>query len=427
LNVLVVGGGAREHALVWSLSRSASIGTLSALPGNPGIAALARCHDGDVLDRERVAAVAREMSAHLVVIGPEAPLAAGLADELRAQGFAVFGPSRGAARLESSKIFAREFMQRHGVPSARFESFSTATEALLALEGAAYPCVVKADGLAAGKGAIVCRDRASAVSAVRRMLERREFGAAGERILVEEFLEGEEVSVLALTDGRRVVELCPAQDHKAVFDGDEGPNTGGMGAYAPWTGGGSEFLAEVRRRILVPVIEGMAREGTPMIGCLYAGLMATATGPRVIEFNCRFGDPETEVLLPLLRTDLASLLLSCAEGRLEETGLDIAQQAAVGVMVCAGGYPGAYTTGHEICGLEEAEALDDVVIFHAGTARGPRGELRTAGGRVVCATAVAATLSAARERAYEAADRVRFEGRHLRRDIGARPATLHRR
>jgi len=353
----------------------------------------------------------------LVVVGPEAPLAAGLSDRLVSAGIPAFGPCQAAARIESSKIFAREFMDRHAIPSAGFVAFDDPMTAVKHLEGADFPLVVKADGLAAGKGAVVCKDRESATRAIRDMLEAHVFGEAGNRILIEEFLRGEEVSVFALCDGERVLPMLPSQDHKAVYDGDEGPNTGGMGAYVPWRHGAPEFVREVVETVLRPTVRGLAEEAAPYRGCLYAGLMATGDGPRVVEFNCRFGDPETQPLLPLLDEDLGELLLACAEGRLDDRPLAWRQDASLAVVLASGGYPGSYETGLPITGVGDAEAQDGVTVFHAGT-RIVDDQLVTAGGRVLAVTATAPTLDAAREVAYAAAARIQFDGSHMRRDIG---------
>ncbi len=415
--VLIVGSGAREHALGWACARDGA--RVVSMPGNPGLAAIGDCRTGAPTDADRVSEVAGDVGADMVLIGPEAPLAAGVADRVRADGFAVFGPSRAAARMESSKRFAREFMVRHGIPGARFASFDALGPALAHLDEVGLPCVIKADGLAAGKGVVVCHDRRTAETALTSMLDGGVFGDAGRRVLIEECLVGEEVSVFGITDGHRIVSWTPSQDHKPVFDGDRGPNTGGMGAYAPWHRTDATFESEVRRRILEPTIAGMAAEGFPMQGCLYAGLMVTDDGPRVVEFNCRFGDPETEVVLPLHADGALGLLMSAARGELDPTARVARDGAAVSVVLASGGYPGSYETGVPISG-HEAVAADDVLVFHAGTARGSDGVLSTAGGRVLAVTALGPTIEAARDRAYDAADRIAFAGKHARRDIAAK-------
>ncbi len=417
MRVLIIGGGGREHAIGWALARARSVSDILSLPGNPGLAELGECIAGSASDSDAVVTLARERRVDLVVVGPEAPLAAGLSDRLVSAGIPAFGPCQAAARIESSKIFAREFMDRHAIPSAGFVAFDDPMTAVKHLEGADFPLVVKADGLAAGKGAVVCKDRESATRAIRDMLEAHVFGEAGNRILIEEFLRGEEVSVFALCDGERVLPMLPSQDHKAVYDGDEGPNTGGMGAYVPWRHGAPEFVREVVETVLRPTVRGLAEEAAPYRGCLYAGLMATGDGPRVVEFNCRFGDPETQPLLPLLDEDLGELLLACAEGRLDDRPLAWRQDASLAVVLASGGYPGSYETGLPITGVGDAEAQDGVTVFHAGT-RIVDDQLVTAGGRVLAVTATAPTLDAAREVAYAAAARIQFDGSHMRRDIG---------
>jgi len=419
VKVLVLGGGGREHALGLALHRSPSVTALHALPGNPGLDAIASLHPGDVTDGARVREVVREQAIDLVVIGPEAPLAAGVADLLRDDGVAVFGPSRKAAAIEASKGFARAFMDRHGIPGAGFAVFDDADAALAHVSTVPLPTVVKADGLAAGKGVVVAHERAEAEAAVRSMMADDRFGEAGRRVVIEEFLVGEEVSVFALTDGEHVVTLAPSQDHKAALDGDRGPNTGGMGAYAPWVHTSDAFEREVVDRVVRPAVRGLAAEGTPFVGCLYAGLMITADGPRVVEFNARLGDPETQVVLPLLEDDLGRLLHDAATGSLEERPLRRRPGAAVTIVLASGGYPGSYEKGVPIHGIDEAGG-DDVWVVHAGTVRDPDGTLRTAGGRVLSVTAVGSDVAAARARAYAAVERVRFEGAHARTDIAAR-------
>jgi len=420
-NILVVGSGGREHALAWKLRQSPRCGRLLAAPGNAGIAAVAECRPVPVADHEAMTALARA-EADLVVIGPEVPLAEGLADRLRAAGLAVFGPSAAAARIESSKAYARALMARLGVPQPRFGSFTDVPAAQRHLDdleaGGARAAVVKASGLAAGKGALVCDSLAEAREAVRDLMLGGALGAAGEEVVIEERLQGEEASLFVLTDGRAAVPLPAAQDYKRALDGDRGPNTGGMGCYAPAPLLTPALVEEAMRTIVRPVLRGLAEDGAPFRGCLYAGLMLTAAGLRVIEFNCRFGDPETQVVVPLLEEDLVDLLAAVAEECLEERPLRLRPGCAVGVVLASGGYPGAYETGRPIEGLREAEALG-TLVFHAGTAsRG--GEVVTAGGRVLNVTAVRDTFAAAADAAYAGAGAIRFEGMHYRRDIAAR-------
>jgi phosphoribosylamine---glycine ligase len=405
VNVLVVGSGGREHALAWQLGRSPELGELHAAPGNPGIAGLGTCHPVRADDAETLLDLSRQLGIDLVVVGPEAPLVAGLADELRHAGVAVFGPSAAAARIEGSKSFAKEVMRSAGIP--------TAAE----LDGPWAPCVVKADGLAAGKGVFVCPTQAEAEAAWARAKE------LGDRVVVEELLEGEEVSVFALSDGAEALGLAPAQDFKRLRDGDEGPNTGGMGSYSPVPALSAEEVEELVDAVHRPVLADLAARGRPYQGLLYAGLMLTADGPRVLEFNCRFGDPETQAILPRLEGDLLPALAAAAEGSLTGIELAASADAAVSVVLASPGYPDAPETGIPLGGIEEAEA-DGALVFHAGTAR--RGEaLVSAGGRVLNVTALGATVTEARERAYRAAERIEFPGVHYRRDIAAKAVNVH--
>jgi len=404
MNVLVVGSGGREHALAWKLEQSGDLGELHAAPGNPGIARHATCHPVHAEDAESLLGLCRQCGIELVVIGPEAPLVSGVADELRHGGVTVFGPSAAAAQIEGSKSFAKDVMMSAGVPMAR------------ELVEPVAPCVIKADGLAAGKGVFVCRTDAEAEAAWPRAR------ALGDRVVVEELLEGEEVSLFALCDGAEAVTLPAAQDAKRLRDGDEGPNTGGMGAYAP-----VPFLSTRDREELVeavhrPVLAELARRGNPFVGLLYAGLMLTEDGPRTLEFNCRFGDPETQAILPLLEGDLLETLAGAAGGDLAGASVDVADGAAATVVVAAPGYPDAPEVGGALSGLEEAEAAG-ALVFHAGTALRD-GTLLSAGGRVVNVTAVAPALTAARERAYAAVDHIRLDGAQFRTDIGAKAVAL---
>lgn len=419
MKVLVVGKGGREHAIVHGLSRSPSVTTICAAPGNPGIARDGECVP-ELTEPHAIAQWAEAQAVDLVFIGPENYLAAGLVDELEARGVKAVGPRQGAARLESSKIFAKELMARRGVPTASFAAFDDAGEALRHVgtlpEG---PVVVKADGLAAGKGVIVCRDRREAEGAVRRLMEEEAFGSAGRRIIVEEFLQGEEASLLAFTDGETILPLLSAQDHKRLGDGDTGPNTGGMGAYSPAPVLGDEVAQAVIRDIMRPVIEELAAIGHPYRGVLYAGLMLTSEGPKVLEFNCRLGDPETQAVLPLLETDLGEVGQAVAEGRLHEITLRWRPGSAACVVVAAPGYPDDPVTGDPISGLDEVEGMDDVLVFHAGTAQRD-GRIVTAGGRVLGVTGIGATLQEALGRAYDGVARIAFPGMQYRRDIGSK-------
>ncbi len=421
MKVLVVGGGGREHALTWRLAADPEVTALDCAPGNAGIAALARCHEVKADDLDAIARLADELDVDLVVVGSEAPLVAGLADVLQARRRRVFGPTASAARLEGSKAFAKEVMQRAGVPTAAAGSFTEVEKAVAFVDELGGRAVVKADGLAAGKGVIVAEHRDTAVAAIEDCLERRAFGDAGRTVVVEELLEGPEISAFALCDGANVLPLTLAQDHKRAGDGDTGPNTGGMGAYSP-VPIVDALEEEVWATCVRPALEAMAGLGAPYRGVLFAGLMLTADGPKVLEYNCRFGDPETQVLMPRLATGPASLFAACADGDLGDARAEWRGDAAVAVVMASGGYPGSYATGVPIEGVDDADALAGVTVFHAGTARDADGRLVTAGGRVVAVSATGGDVAAARERAYAGVDLIRFEGAHARRDIAARAA-----
>jgi phosphoribosylamine--glycine ligase len=419
LRVLLVGGGGREHALAWKLAQSPSLGQLYAAPGNPGIAAVAECVPIAADRVADLAAHAERARIDLAVIGPEVPLAAGVVDQLAARGIPAFGPTRAAAELESSKAFAKALFARHGIPTARFGTFDRPAPAREFVRELGGRAAVKADGLAAGKGVVLCREPGEADRAIDDMLERRVFGASGARIVVEELLEGEELSVFALTDGDLVCPMGAAQDHKAVFDGDRGPNTGGMGCYSPPPALDAALHARIVDTVLRPTVRAMAAEGRPYRGVLYAGLMLTAAGPRVIEYNVRFGDPECQVLAVRLADDLLPLCRAVAEGKGLPEAVAWRPESAVCVVVASGGYPGAHTTGHPIEGLDRAAARPGVIVFHAGTAMRD-GRVVTAGGRVLGVTATAADIPSAIRAAYGAVADVHFEAMHFRRDIGHR-------
>jgi phosphoribosylamine--glycine ligase len=399
VKVLLVGSGGREHALAWKLTQAPELDELHAAPGNPGIAALGRCHPVRAEDGEGLLTLARSLEADLVVVGPEAPLVAGVADELRHVGVPVFGPSSGAARIEGSKSFAKDVMEAAGVPTA--ESLSIARP----------PCVIKADGLAAGKGVFVCHDQAQLDIALHAA------ASFGDAIVIEELLEGEEISVFALCDGARALALPVVQDFKRAEDGDTGPNTGGMGSYSPVAGFGPAEIEEILDSVHRPVLAELAARGAPFVGVLFAGLMLTDDGPRVLEFNCRFGDPETQSLLPRVDGDLLGALTRAASGDLSSVDLQVADSAAVTVVLAAGEYPAANDVGSPIQGIEDAEQ-SGAIVFHAGTAL--KGDhLVTNGGRILGVTATGGTVAAARERAYAACDHISFPGRHYRSDIAA--------
>jgi len=417
MRVLVIGSGGREHALAWGLSRSPGLGELHAAPGNPGIAGLATCHDVAVDDLLGLTELATELRIDLAVIGPEAPLVAGLADRLEAAGITCFGPSAAAAAIEGSKAFAKEVMDAAGVPTASFAICDTPAAAQLAIAEAEGDVVIKADGLAAGKGVFVCESVAEAERAVKACLIDRRFGGAGARVLIEQRLSGPEVSLLALCDGERVLPLAPARDYKRALDGDRGPNTGGMGCISPVPGLDAATVEQVLETVHRPVIADLAGRGAPFRGCLYAGLMLTDDGPRVLEFNARWGDPETQVLVPRLRGDLLDALLRAATGRLAGAALEVAGEACATVVLAARGYPDAPESGAVIEGLDEAGAVEGVTVFHAGTAARD-GDVVVAGGRVLNVSAVGSDLAGARDRAYRGAAEIAFDGMQLRHDIG---------
>jgi phosphoribosylamine---glycine ligase len=420
MRVLLVGSGGREHALAWALARSPLLGELHAAPGNPGIGTLARLHPVPVSDLEGLTRLAVDLAVDLVVVGPEAPLVAGLVDRLSAAGIAAFGPSAAAAQIEGSKTFAKSVMAAAGVPTARFAVCDTVSAAQAAIAEAEGGVVVKADGLAAGKGVVVCSSTREAHDAVAAALVDERFGAAGRRVLIEERLEGPELSLLALCDGEHVIPLAPARDYKRAGDGDRGPNTGGMGCISPVPGVEADMVAEIVARVHRPVVNELARRGAPFRGCLYAGLMLTADGPKVIEFNARFGDPETQAILPRTGGDVLALLARCAGGNLAGADAGVDEDACVSVVVASRGYPDAPELGDPIGGIEQAEEVEGVTVFHAGTAASGSG-LVTAGGRVLNVTAVGADFETARRRAYAGVDLIRIAGSHHRSDIG-RPA-----
>ena len=421
MRLLVVGGGGREHALAWKIAQSPLVDTLFAAPGNPGIARHARCVDIGVDAHGELVDFARRERVDLTVIGPEAPLVAGLADRLAEAGLTAFGPSAGAAAIEGSKAFSKDLMRRYGIPTARFATFDEPAGARRFCRELGAPLVVKADGLAAGKGAIVCATLEDADAAIAECMERKAFGAAGARVVVEEFMVGQEVSFFVLSNGGDVIALAAAEDHKAIFDGDRGPNTGGMGCYSPVAGFDEALEKRVMETIVRPTLAALAREGAPYRGVLYTGLMLTAQGPRVVEFNCRFGDPECQALMVRAPGDLVPLLLAAARGDAWPPARSWSSAASVCVNVASGGYPGKYQAGLPIRGVEAAEARPGVRVFHAGTAT-RNSQLVTAGGRVLGVTAVAESMEAAIAAAYAAVGEISFDGMHYRTDIGRRRA-----
>jgi len=421
--VLVIGSGGREHTLAWKLAQSPQVSQVLVAPGNGGTAAaddsIIANADIAATDIDRLLAFALERAIDLTVVGPEMPLEAGIVDRFQAAGLRCFGPTQAAARLETSKAFAKDFMRRQGIPTADFATFDQYEAALEYVRAADRPLAIKASGLAAGKGVIVCDDRAQAEQALFDILRARVFGKAGDQVIVEERISGPEVSLLAFSDGATVVPMPSAQDHKRVLDDDQGPNTGGMGAYAPVRFFTPERVEEAVRTVLQPAVLGLAAQGTPYVGVLYAGLMLTSDGLRVLEFNCRFGDPETQVILPLMETDLVEVIEACLDGRLSQCEVRWKAGAAATIVAAAPGYPGAYPKGAPIRGVDQANALSGVQVFHAGTKR--RGqELVTDGGRVLAVTGIGADLPQALQRAYQGIAQIQFEGMHYRKDIGAK-------
>ena len=425
MNVLVLGSGGRESALGSALTRSRDATEVFSAPGNPGLARIGTVLDIDPSSPEAVVAAARSIDAGLVVIGPEAPLVAGVADALRADGRRVFGPSAAAARIEGSKSYAKGLMVRAGIPTGRARTFTDVEQAARFMDELGEPYVVKADGLAAGKGVVVTTDRDEAVAALRASLERGVFGDAGRAVVIEEFLDGPELSLIAFTDARTVVACEPAQDYKRLFDGDRGPNTGGMGSYSPVPACPPDLAAAIAEDIIEPMVRACAADGAPYSGAIYAGLVLTGDGPKVLEFNARFGDPETQALLPRLESDFLELCRACAEGDLEGTKLQWSPRRCVAVVLSSDGYPGSHPVGVPIEGLDAAAGREGVELFHAGT-RLDNGVVRTAGGRVLAVSALGGTFAEARSRAYAAAAVIEFDGKHVRTDIGRRAEEAER-
>jgi len=421
MKILVVGNGGREHALAWKIKQSPLVTDLYCAPGNPGMAEIADCVPIDTSNIVEVADFAQTIKADLTVVGPELPMVLGIGDEFARRGMLIFSPSRAAAELEGSKAFAREFMQRHKVPSPGYRVCRTVDEAKQAVEEApfGFPMVLKADGLASGKGTIIASDAAEARSVVDLMMTDKKFGNAGSRLVIEEHLQGEEVSFLVLSDGARVVPLMSAQDHKRAMDGDQGPNTGGMGAVSPATTLTLDAHKQIMQEAVLPTVAGMASEGRRYQGVLYVGVMMTDKGPRVLEFNARFGDPETQAIMVRMKSDVVPILKGVAQGQLKDAKIEWAKEPSACVVIAAKGYPEAPETGKPITGIEALKGLSDVALFHAGTARRD-GALVTTGGRVFGVTALGANLDGAIQRAYDAVARISFDGMHYRRDIGRR-------
>jgi len=418
MDILVVGGGGREHAIVWALAKSPKAGKIHCAPGNAGIAELAECHPIAVHEFDKLTALAVELQVGLVVIGPDDPLADGIVDAFDSTGIPVFGPRRNAAEIEGSKTFMKDLLHKYSIPTAAYEKFDNYEQAQAYLDQQPVPIVIKADGLAAGKGVTVAQSREEANQALRSIMVDKVFGEAGAKVIIEEFLAGQEMSILAFVDGETVRPMAAAQDHKPVFDNDEGPNTGGMGTYSPLPHIASSIIEEAVETIIKPTAKAMVAEGRPFRGVLFAGLMITPDGrPKTIEFNARFGDPETQVVLPRLKSDLLDIFWATVHGKLADIEIEWSDEAAVCVVLASGGYPGPYPKGIVIEGLDQVE---DAVVFHAGTARGENGEWLTNGGRILGVVGLGADIAEARNKAYTEADRIRFEGKHQRSDIAAK-------
>ncbi len=416
MKIMVVGGGGREYGLVWAAKQSVGVSEVIAAPGNAGIAQIARCLPVAAEDIEGLVNLAKKERPKIVLIGPEIPLTLGLTDRLQAEGIAAFGPTAAAARLEGSKTFAKEFMTKYRIPTAKYAVCRHSLEASKALDEFGIPVVIKADGLAAGKGVTVAMTREEADKAIQKAMVDKVFGEAGDCVVIEEYLSGEEASILAFADGKTIIPLVGSQDHKRIFDNDQGPNTGGMGAYAPAPVVTPELKEKIQKEILEPTLSGMQEEGTPYRGILYAGLMITALGPKVIEFNCRFGDPETQVVLPLLTSDLIAAAQACLHENLTPELVRWSDEAVVCVVMAAPGYPGSYPKDLPITGIAEAEQDPDVMVWHAGTAE-KDGQIVTSGGRILSVIAKAKDLKAAVDKVYQAAEKISFAGAQYRKDI----------
>jgi phosphoribosylamine--glycine ligase len=420
MRILVIGSGGREHALVWKIAQSKLCDKLFCAPGNGGISKIAECIDIKADDVSGLLEFARKEKIDLTVVGPEKALSLGIVDEFTKAGLKIFGPTQKAANLEASKVFSKELMAKYNVPTADFKVFDSPDAAKKYIESFGAPCVVKADGLAAGKGVVVAKTVDEAKAAVTSMMEDKVFGDAGKKIIIEECLEGQEASILVITDSQEVLALASAQDHKRIFDNDQGANTGGMGAYSPAPIVTADILKEVMNKIIYRTIDGLAKEGIEYRGVLYAGVMLTKNGPKTLEFNVRFGDPETQAILPRLKSDLVEVMLATSVGKLSKLRiLDWERQVCVCVVCAAGGYPGNYETGKEISGLDDAGKMKDVVVFHAGTKKSGD-KILTSGGRVLGVTGLGATVNEAINKTYAAVSKINFEGMHYRKDIGAK-------
>lgn len=418
--VLIIGAGGREHAIAWKLQQSPKVSELFVAPGNGGISQIATCVPIGLTEVEKVVAFAQENAIDFVVVAQDDALAAGMVDALTAVGIKAFGPTKAAAQIEASKAFSKDLMKQTGVPTAAYENFQDIGSAKQYVQSCSYPTVVKASGLAAGKGVIICQNITEAEAAIDEIMGDKVFGASGDTIVIEDFLNGQEVSVHALSDGQQAAMFPTSQDHKQVFDGDKGPNTGGMGVIAPvdWA---SPYLPAIKEQVVQPILDGLKKNGSPFVGCLYPGLMIDGDQLKTLEFNARFGDPETEVYMRLLDTDLFELFEACVDGNLNPENVKWHAGYAATIILASGGYPGKYQTGLPISGIEAAEADPNVIVFHAGTKQKEDGTYTTAGGRVLNVTAIGSTLDEALATAYAAVDKINFEGKHYRTDIGRRP------
>lgn len=418
MKVLLIGSGGREHALAWKIAQSPLLTKLYAAPGNAGISGCAECVPIAADDIEGLLEFALREKIDLTIVGPESPLVAGIWDKFNEKGLKVFGPTRETAMLEGSKAFSKDLMTKYGIPTADYEIFTNVKEAKHYAIEAEMPVVIKADGLAAGKGVIICDTAELAVATTSQIMEQRIFGDAGNKLIFEKKLEGEELSVLVLTDGQNIIPLASARDHKRAYDHDRGPNTGGMGAFSPSMKISESELGSLIHRTVRPMVEGLAKEGTPYRGVLYAGLMMTKDGPFVLEYNCRFGDPETEVILPRMKSDLLPVMMQIAEGHLESRSLEWYDKACITVVMASGGYPGSYQKGFPIQGLDTVKQKEDVFVFHAGTGWNAQKQIVTAGGRVLAVTALGDDMKTAHDKAYQAISHIHFESGFYRRDIG---------
>ncbi|HHY13163.1 MAG TPA: phosphoribosylamine--glycine ligase [Thermoanaerobacterales bacterium] len=417
MKIMVVGGGGREHTLIWKIAQSPLVKKIYCAPGNAGISEVGECVDIDVKNIERLAEFAKDKNIDLTVVGPEIPLVAGIVNVFEKNGLKIFGPSKDAAQLEGSKIFAKNLMTKYGIPTAKYKVFDNPEKAQDFIKEIGPPVVIKADGLAAGKGVIISNTQQEAESAIKKIMEDKEFGDAGDKIIVEECLEGRELSILAFTDGKTVIPMISSQDHKRVYDNDKGPNTGGMGAFAPSPFYTSELAQMVEEEVLKKTVNAMKMEGITYKGILYAGLMLTSEGVKVLEYNCRFGDPETQAVLPLLDTDLIEIMEAVVEDRLDEMTIKWKNKSAVCIVMSSKGYPAEYEAGLEIKGLEDVKGLNEIFIFHAGTTF-ENGKITTSGGRVLGITALGDKIETAAKEAYKGVKSIYFEGAHYRKDIG---------